>query len=247
MTDRADLRHVPPAGLPAVLGDLHRSLRVGAPIEVVVGPGAPVPARDLLVGAGFEAVEPAPAPCPPGDGALRAVRARSLADTVGPGMRLLVCGLNPSLHAADEGVGYAGPGNRFWPALAGAGLAPPEAMRDPVRLLREAGIGMTDLVKRATPRAAELTRAEHRAGLARVERLCGWLSPPAAVLVGLAGWRAAVDRRAVAGWQARPLGPTAVYLMPSTSGLNAATRLADIVDHLRAAAAGPPARVRPSA
>jgi TDG/mug DNA glycosylase family protein len=51
-------------------------------------------------------------------------RARTLPDTVGPGMRLLVCGLNPSLFAADAGVGYARPGNRFWPAARATRLSP---------------------------------------------------------------------------------------------------------------------------
>jgi hypothetical protein len=54
--------------------------------------------------------------------------------------------------------------------------------------------------------------------------------------VGLAGWRAAVDRRAVAGVQPTGLAGVPVYLMPSTSGLNAACRLPELVDHLRAAA-----------
>ena len=57
-------------------------------------------------------------------------------------------------------------------------------------------------------------------------------------IVGLAGWRAAVDRRATAGWQERRLGGRPVYVMPSTSGLNAATPLAALVEHLEAAATG---------
>ena len=96
---------------------------------------------------------------------------------------------------------------------------------------------MTDLVKRATPRADELTTAEYRAGLERVARLCAWLRPGAVCFVGLAGWRAAVDRKAVAGVQPEPLGDTPVYVMPSTSGLNARTTPAELADHLRAAAA----------
>jgi hypothetical protein len=55
-------------------------------------------------------------------------------------------------------------------------------------------------------------------------------------VVGLAGWRAAVDRRAVPGWQERRLGDRPVYVMPSTSGLNAATPLTDLTAHLQAAA-----------
>jgi double-stranded uracil-DNA glycosylase len=73
----------------------------------------------------------------------------------------------------------------------------------------------------------------------RLERLCAWLAPGAVCIVGLAGWRAAVDRRARPGWQDRTLGGRPVYLMPSTSGLNAATPLADLIEHLRRAAAEP--------
>ena len=98
---------------------------------------------------------------------------------------------------------------------------------------------MTDLVKRATPRADALTRAEYRAGVERLDRLCAWLQPGAVCIVGLAGWRAAVDRRATAGLAgatASAGGPSTC--MPSTSGLNAATPLSALVEHLRAAAAG---------
>jgi TDG/mug DNA glycosylase family protein len=95
---------------------------------------------------------------------------------------------------------------------------------------------MTDLVKRATTTASELTRDEYVAGVARVERLCAWLSPRAVLLVGLAGWRAAVDRSAGVGWQAGDLGGSPVYVMPSTSGLNASTQLSGFVAHLHAAA-----------
>ena len=65
------------------------------------------------------------------------------------------------------------------------------------------GLGMTDLVKRATPGAAELTKPEYRDGLARVEHLVAWLQPRAVCFAGLAGWRAAADRKAVAGVQPR--------------------------------------------
>ncbi|MGY6499413.1 MAG: mismatch-specific DNA-glycosylase [Acidimicrobiales bacterium] len=161
-------------------------------------------------------------------------RHRTLPDTVGPDLRLLVCGLNPSLHAADAGVGYAGPGNRFWPAALAAGITTHD--RDPLRACTDDAMGMTDLVKRATPRAAELSAAEYRHGVDRIERLCAWLRPRVLCVVGLAGWRAAVDRRATAGHQPARLADTAVWLMPSTSGLNAATPLAALVEHLREAA-----------
>jgi TDG/mug DNA glycosylase family protein len=164
-----------------------------------------------------------------------AVRARTLADTVRPRMRLLVCGLNPSVRAADAGIGFVTPGNRFWPAALAAGIASVD--RDARHALRQHGLGMTDIVKRATPRADALTTAEYRDGLARVERLVRWLRPGAIAFVGLAGWRAAVDRKAQPGVQPAGLGGVPVYVLPSTSGLNAACPLPTLVAHLEAAAA----------
>ena len=252
-------QHLPPERLPLALAGVHRALRVGGVLDLTVfsGDGAERSGseddfpgrlftwwqleslRDLLVGAGFEVDELAV--MAPGDSSAhgrlvaRARRARTLPDTVGARMRVLVCGLNPSLYAADAGVGFARPGNRFWPAALAAGLVSVD--RDTDHALRRHGIGMTDLVKRATVAADELTGAEYRSGLARVERLVRWLRPGAICFVGLAGWRAAVDRRAQPGVQPAGLAGIPVYVMPSTSGLNARTSLDELTDHLRAAAA----------
>jgi double-stranded uracil-DNA glycosylase len=235
------VQDVVPERLPMALAELHRALLVGGVLHLAVCTGDRLDRptlddhrlRDLLVGAGFEpdGVERA------ADDRVvaRARRARTLPDTVGPRMRLLICGLNPSLYAADAGVAFARPGNRFWPAALAAGLVSLD--RDPDHALRHHGIGMTDLIKRATVAAAELTNAEYRTGLARVERLVRWLRPGSVCFVGLAGWRAAVDRRAQAGPQSQDLGGVPVYVMPSTSGLNARTSLGQLEGHMRAAAA----------
>ncbi len=219
--------------VPLALARLHRQLADDEPIAVriVHRPPSPVSIADLVSGAGFALRDTSGT-------TLLLTRQRTLPDTVGPAMAMLVCGLNPSLHAADAGVGYAGPGNRFWPAMRAAGLAPRHepGPSDPIRLLTERGVGMTDMVKRATPRAGELTVDEHRTGLGRLERLVAWLQPGVVCIVGLAGWRAAVDRRAVAGPSDRLLGGRPVHLMPSTSGLNARSSLDELTDHLRDAA-----------
>jgi double-stranded uracil-DNA glycosylase len=236
------LPDVAPERLPLALAELHRALPVGGVLHLAVradGKHDP-PAmdddrlRDLLVGAGFEPDRSGVAGAP-GAFVARARRARTLPDTVGPAMRLLICGLNPSLYAADAGLAFARPGNRFWPAALAAGLV--SVNRDPDHALRHHGIGMTDLVKRATVAADELTTAEYRTGLARVETLVRWLRPGGVCFVGLAGWRAAVDRRAQPGRQPQDLGGVPVYVMPSTSGLNARTSLGQLEDHLRLAAA----------
>lgn len=223
--------------LPMTLARLHRDMAVGTTLTLEVDRGdregeAVDRLRDLVVGAGFAVDE---VDVEDLSIRMRAHRDRTLADTVGPGMRLLVCGLNPSVYAADAGVGYARPGNRFWPAARAAGIV--ERDRDPVDALVRYRMGMTDLVKRATTGASALTAAEYRAGAARVERLVRWLRPTSVCFVGLAGWRAAVDPRAVAGEQSAGFGGVRAYVMPSTSGANAHARLDDLADHLRAASA----------
>lgn len=242
--------HLPGVRLPAALADLHRALVVGAPIDlqVLVGdyegdslPDDDVGGRffcawkldqllDVMVGAGFDARTAEV------DGdvvRVRAARLRTLPDFVGPDMRLLVVGLNPSLFAADGGVGYARLGNRFWPCAMAAGLVTRD--RDPRHALDAHGVGMTDLVKRATVGAAELRPAEYRAGMERIERLTRWLAPRALCMVGLSGWRAAVDRDAEAGLQETTIAGRPVYVMPSTSGANAHARPGELTEHLCAA------------
>lgn len=228
------------AAAPEALRALYHRTAPGQEVTVrVTGRAAPAWARghlrDCLEGAGFAASTLVWSPeDDPATG--RSVRIRSLADSVGPGMRLLCVGLNPSLVAADAGVGYAGASNRFWPAAVAAGLVP--ARRD-VDAALAAGVGMTDLVKRATPRAAELSRDEYVAGAERVERLVRWLCPRVVAFVGLTGYRAAVDPQAAVGPQPLPFGGRPAYVLPSTSGANAHATLADLVAHLRAAATPP--------
>ncbi|MCZ7531109.1 MAG: hypothetical protein M5U31_12690 [Acidimicrobiia bacterium] len=146
----------PVTGWPRQLvGLYHRTApgdRVVLPVPERVEP-RPFPGlRDLVVGGGFQASR---------GKRHEIVRSRSLPDTVGPDMRLLICGLNPSEYAADAGTGFAHPGNRFWPAAIGARLVVED--RDPLAALGR-GVGMTDLVKRATPRAAELATREYVEG-----------------------------------------------------------------------------------
>lgn len=253
--------HLPRTQVPLALHDLHRSLAVGSPVELVLFEGDlehgtfdhdDFPGRsfscwpaDLLravvTGAGFTVERQVLEHTVEGYGhhVIRATRARTLADTVGAGMQLLLCGLNPSVYSADVGAGFARPGNRFWPAALQAGIV--SIPRDPLDALLRHGVGMTDVVKRATARADELHADEYRDGLARLEQLAAWLQPAAVCFIGLAGWRVAVDRKATSGWQAHRLGGRPTYVMPNTSGLNASSSLADLAAHLATAASPPPA------
>jgi TDG/mug DNA glycosylase family protein len=216
--------------LPLALADLHHATTVGDRVELLVAPDVGARLGAIVEGAGFalDTVD--------NDGddgiSVRATRLRSLPDTVGPGMRVLLVGLNPSPFAADAGIGFARPGNRFWPAALAAGLVTRD--RDPRDALLSHGVGMTDLVKRATAGASEVTRAEYRSGAARVEALVAWLAPGVVCFVGLSGYRVAVDRSATVGWQSQPFGARPAYVMPNPSGINAHATPAVLVEHMRA-------------
>lgn len=252
------LAHLPLTEAPIALAELHRVMKTDAQgsIRLFEGdaerthldddaraggtlPGWP---RDLLeralLGAGFAVDGLDSWESKQGHGQIVAsiTRLWSLPDYVGSNMKLLICGLNPSPGSADSGIGFYRAGNRFWPAAIAAGVASRD--RDPMHALRHHGMGMTDLVKRPTRRADELDTSEYQQGLKRVRQLVEWLQPQAICMVGLAGWRAAVDRKAQRGWQPESLGGRPVYLMSSTSGLNAHDTIDTLTAHLKAAAAG---------
>lgn len=210
--------------IPLWLARVHRSLPVGAQVRIAISGHLPVPLDDLIEGAGFGIDGP------------NAVRLASIPDTVQPQMKMLVCGLNPGRVSADAGVSFANRGNRFWPAALAAGIVSED--RSPDHALLHHGIGFTDLAKRTTERADQVTPAEFRAGAARVERLLRWLQPSCLLMVGLTGWRHGVDRQADSGWQEQRLGGVPVYLMPNTSGLNTHETSATLTAHLEKAQAG---------
>lgn len=221
--------------LPLALADVHRELAVDERLRLLVT-AWDGPALALVVeGAGFaldEAVDQGERAV-----AVVATRLRTLPDTVGPSMRVLMVGLNPSVYSADAGIGFARPGNRFWPAAIAAGLVTRD--RDTRDALSTHGVGMTDLVKRATARADELAPAEFRSGSERVAALVEWLAPGSVCFVGLSGYRIAVDRRAKTGWQTSPFGGRPAYVMPNPSGINAHATPAILAEHLRAVLRGP--------
>ncbi len=182
--------------------------------------------KDLLIeGAGFST------------DADKLVKERTLPDMLAPNLRAVMVGLNPSLRSADLGYGFAGPSNLFWDAAAQASLI--NEPRSPEHSMVHESVGFTDLAKRATVKASEISAAEYRAGLVRLNSVLGWAAPKVIIVAGLTGWRHATGEKRAAVWQPAPLGGKPVYLMPNPSGLNASTSLDDLVEHLRTALAGP--------
>ena len=152
-------------------------------------------------------------------------------DLVGPGMRVLLCGINPSLWSGAVGLHFATPGNRLWPVLHGAGWTPRRLHPSETDEIRRAGIGITNLVARATARADELTDEEIRGGLPGVAALAERWQPRWVAFLGMTAYRTATGhRRAVVGPQDDRLGGVGVWLLPNPSGLNASWQLPRLIE-----------------
>ncbi|MEE1618327.1 mismatch-specific DNA-glycosylase [Brachybacterium sp. J153] len=151
-------------------------------------------------------------------------------------LRLLIVGINPGLWTAAVRAPFAHPGNRFWPSLHRAGLTSRlvDASRgldlaDEQDLL-DRGLGITNLVGRATARAAELDREELRTGGAALLGRLPRLRPRVVAIAGITAFRSAFgvprarlgrqDPGTVAGWPEGPGAPV-LWVVPQPSGLNA--------------------------
>lgn len=167
---------------------------------------------------------------------LESARALTVPDVVADDLRLLIVGINPGLWTAWAGHHFARPGNRFWAALHAAGLT--ERVLDPSeeRALLARGIGVTNMVPRATAAAAELTPQELRAGGARLRELVARHRVRAVAILGAGAYRTAFGRpRAGLGLQPDPLAGAAVWVIPNPSGLQARYGTEEIAGLLREA------------
>ena len=169
---------------------------------------------------------------------LESARDRLLPDVAGPGLRVLFSGINPGLVSAWTGHHFARPGNRFWPALHRSGFTPRQLRPDEQQELLGLGLGVTNVVPRATARADELTREELLAGGASLRAKVVALEPAWLAIVGVTAYRTAFGQpRAAVGAQDLCIGSTRVWVLPNPSGLNAhytPDALADEFARLRA-------------
>ncbi|MGH2735751.1 MAG: G/U mismatch-specific DNA glycosylase [Actinomycetota bacterium] len=153
---------------------------------------------------------------------IAAAHGRTVPDVIGPGLRILFCGINPGLYSGATGHHFSRPGNRFWPTLERAGLTPRRLYPHEERELLDYGIGITNFVRRATAGADELSKDELIAGAATLRRKVRRHKPRVVAFLGITAYRAAFGRRkAVIGPQQESIGETRVWVLPNPSGLNA--------------------------
>jgi double-stranded uracil-DNA glycosylase len=153
---------------------------------------------------------------------LLAAAHRTVRNVIAPGLDVLFVGINPGLYTAWAGHHFARPGNRFWPTLHAAGFTDRVLHPSEEHQLLALGVGVTNLVPRATALASELSVAELEAGGKRLVRTAKRYRPRCLAVLGVSSYRTAFQQpKASLGRQAATIGDAVVWVLPNPSGLNA--------------------------
>lgn len=165
---------------------------------------------------------------------LDAARDRAIPDVIAAGLRVLFAGINPGLYSAATGYHFARPGNRFWPALHRSGFTERVLRPDEQEQLLGLGLGITNIVARATARADELRPEEFLAGARILNAKIARFQPRLLAVVGVTAYRAAFARRhATVGPQGETIGETRLWVLPNPSGLNALWTTPKLIEAFR--------------
>jgi len=161
---------------------------------------------------------------------LDAAYGRTVPDVIANDLDVLFVGINPSLYSAAVGHHFGRPGNRFWPALHGAGFT--DRLLSPWEdgeLLRF-GLGITNIVAGASARADQLSPSDLREGAERLAETARRFGPRIVAVLGVTAFRTAFGRpAAVIGAQAERLAKAGLWVLPNPSGLNAGYRLPALI------------------
>jgi TDG/mug DNA glycosylase family protein len=139
-----------------------------------------------------------------------------LRDVLAPGLRIVFCGTAAGAASARRGAYYAGPGNAFWQTLFKTGLTPYLLPPEKFPFITEFGLGLTDLAKEVCGADSDLC-AQHfdREGLlAKMRRY----QPGILAFTGKRAAEEFVGRRVDYGALVESIGPTRLFVVPSTSG-----------------------------
>jgi TDG/mug DNA glycosylase family protein len=156
-------------------------------------------------------------------------------ESLAPDLAVVFVGINPSIYSVERGHNFARPGNKFWPALSRSSLSAEARAGTGVdaltfehdRVLLRYGFGFTDVVSRATAKAADVRPSEFRAGVLQLLKRLEEFAPQIACFHGVTGYRHVRDAMATKGepielgLQPLRIGATRVFLAPNPSGANA--------------------------
>jgi double-stranded uracil-DNA glycosylase len=155
-------------------------------------------------------------------------------DVLAPRLDAVFCGINPGRFSAAANAHFANPRNDFWRLLHAAGFTPRLYEPSEQFELLQLGLGVTNAAYRTTPGSGDLRRGDFAGAAERLEQIAVELRPRAIGFVGKEAYRGAFGERAELGAQARRLGDTTLWVLPSTSPANAAVPWAERLRWFRA-------------
>ena len=175
--------------------------------------------------------KPTREPWTPTRAQIAAAEGRTVPDVLAPQVRILFVGINPGLYSGAVGHHFARPGNRFWKALHAGGLTDRLLSPFEERELLSSRIGVTNLVRRATAGAGQLSDEELRAGSTRLRAKVCRFEPQVVAFLGIGAYRVAFDRpHATLGLQPEDLCGARAWVLPNPSGLNAHYQLPELAE-----------------
>lgn len=166
----------------------------------------------------------------------------TLPDYLRPGLDLVFIGINPGLYSVRQGHYFARSTSRFWPALSASKLS--AIIRRVLTIdrlypehdatLPRFGIGLTDVVKRPSANAAELTAVDFEQWIPILLEKLQRYAPRVACFHGLTAYRPflahcfpSANLKPRLGEQPEVLGATRIYVVPNPSPANAHFTLSD--------------------
>jgi TDG/mug DNA glycosylase family protein len=162
-------------------------------------------------------------------------RPPALPDIIGPGLKIVFCGLNPGLGAALGGHHFLNRSNRFWKVLHLSGLTSLQIDPREDRQILSFGYGLTAAVPRATVSAAELSRNEFAGSAKALEKKILKYRPRWLAFLGKAAYaEISGEKNLQWGEHASRFGGARVWVLPNPSGLNRNFNLQTLVEHYQA-------------
>jgi TDG/mug DNA glycosylase family protein len=146
-----------------------------------------------------------------------------LPDVIATSLNIVFVGINPGMRSARLGLHFANRSNRFWRVLHLAGFTDRQLEPEEARLLLNCGCGITSAVARPTVGAADLSRADYIAALPVFQRKIAKHRPRYLAFMGKPACSVFLNQRELSwGKQQSTFGGSAVWVLPSPSGLNRA-------------------------
>lgn len=161
---------------------------------------------------------------------LLAAKGKTVPDVIAMRLKILFCGINPGLYTAAIQCHFGRPGNRFWKVLYESGCTP--RLFDPSEQysLLDLGYGITNVVRRATAAASELSEEEFAEGGIQLRETVLHYKPAWLAVLGVGAYRQAFGQpKARVGKQDMTIGTTGVWVLPNPSGLNASYHISEMI------------------